>query len=177
MSGARTAGGLVCSHGADVDTRIPRAKIPKSALPQSLRIKLGFEKRNPRSKQTRSRYSDETNPYAPGANVLKPRESADGKYKAGCQKNFLRRGSGSNFSGLAAQKQSKRKSRGPQRHSRDSKAVPTVRQSHNHRQKLQQRGKQLPKQRQQLQQNRVSKQCILLKGKINIFYMIIMKRY
>ena len=49
MSGARTAGGLICSHGSDLDTRIPRAKMPKSALPQSLRIKLGFEKKNPRS--------------------------------------------------------------------------------------------------------------------------------
>ena len=45
MSGARTAGGLICSHGSDLDTRIPRAKMPKSALPQSLRIKLGFEKK------------------------------------------------------------------------------------------------------------------------------------
>ena len=104
MSGARTAGGLICSHGSDLDTRIPRAKMPKSALPQSLRIKLGFEKKNPRSKQMNSRYSDFVNPYAPGANVLKPRESSDGRYKAGCQKNFLRRGSGSSFSSLSAQK-------------------------------------------------------------------------
>jgi hypothetical protein len=140
MSGARTASGLVCSHGSSLDTRIPRAKMPKSALPQSLRIKLGFEKRNPRSKQTRSRYSDETNPYAPGANVLKPRESADGKYKAGCQKNFLRRGSGSNFSGLAAQKQ--KQSKRNSRHSR-SKAG----------------REQLPKQHKHLQQSKVSKQC------------------
>ena len=104
MSGARTAGGLVCSHGSDLDMRIPRAKVPKSALPQSLRRKLGFEKKRPLGKQRASRYSEETNPYAAGANVLKPRESQDGKYAAGCQKNFLRRGSGVAMSYRASRK-------------------------------------------------------------------------
>ena len=94
MSGARSSSGLICSHGSDLDMRIPRAKVPKSALPQSLRRKLGFEKKRPLGQQKHSRYSEQTDPYAAGANVLKPRESQDGNYAAGCQKNFLKRGSG-----------------------------------------------------------------------------------
>ena len=133
MSGARTAGGLICSHGSDLDTRIPRAKVPKSALPQSLRVKLGFDKKRPLAKQSRSRYSEDTNPYAPGANVLQPRSSADGKYKAGCQKNFLRRGSGSSFSSLAARKRKNKQTRGPQRRSHENKTTRTTGQPPNHK--------------------------------------------
>ena len=132
MSGARTAGGLICSHGSDLDTRIARQKVPKSALPQSLRVKLGFDKKRPLAKQSRSRYSEDTNPYTPGANVLQPRSSADGKYKAGCQKNFLRRGSGSSFSSLAARKKKNKQGRGPQRRSHENKTNKTTRQSSNH---------------------------------------------
>ena len=104
MSGARSASGLICSHGSDLDMRIPRAKVPKSALPQSLRRKLGFEKKRPLAQQKHSRYSEETDPYTAGANVLKPRESNDGNYSAGCQKNFLRRGSGAAMSYRASRK-------------------------------------------------------------------------
>ena len=162
MTGARTAGGLICSHGSDLDTRIPRAKMPKSALPQSLRIKLGFEKKNPRSKQMNSRYSDFVNPYAPGANVLKPRESSDGRYKAGCQKNFLRRGSGSSFSSFSAQKKNKKKFRGPQRRSYDSKTASTTPQSKNYNKKKQQQQQHKQQRRRQqktINTNKLSKQC------------------
>ena len=116
-----------------MDTRIARQKVPKSALPQSLRVKLGFDKKRPLAKQSRSRYSEDTNPYAPGANVLQPRSSADGKYKAGCQKKFfLRRGSGSSFSSLAARKKKNKQGRGPQRRSHENKTNKTTRQSSNH---------------------------------------------
>ena len=98
MAGRRTAGGLVCSHGSDLDMRIPRAKLPSSALPPEVRAKMGLKPRKPR------RRSKGAAPYAAGAGVLAPRSSEDGNYSAGCQKNFLRRGSGHCFGSQYAPK-------------------------------------------------------------------------
>ena len=89
MSGARTSSGLICSHGSDLDTRIPRAKIPSTALPPDVRRKLGFKRATPQRRK-----SIGANPYKAGANVLQPREAADGEYAAGSQKHFLKRGTG-----------------------------------------------------------------------------------
>jgi hypothetical protein len=38
-----SASGLQCSWGSDLDTRIPRPKMPKQALPDSVRKNLGFK--------------------------------------------------------------------------------------------------------------------------------------
>ncbi len=97
---ARTAGGLVCSHGSDLDTRIPRAKVPSSALPPEIRAKMGLKPR----RQLRRKSRGGADPYAAGAGVLQPRASTDGKYRAGCQRNFLRRGSGKAMSARASRK-------------------------------------------------------------------------
>ena len=43
MSGAVSASGLMCSHGSELDARIPRAKMPKTALPPELRRKMGLK--------------------------------------------------------------------------------------------------------------------------------------
>lgn len=98
MAGRRTAGGLVCSHGSDLDMRIPRAKVPSSALPPEVRAAMGLK---PRKERKRSKGAA---PYKAGAGVLVPRSSQDGNYAAGCQKNFLRRGSGKAMSSRASRK-------------------------------------------------------------------------
>jgi len=49
-----SASGLQCSWGSDLDTRIPRPKCPKSALPDSVRQSLGLAKR-----KSSKRYADE----------------------------------------------------------------------------------------------------------------------
>ena len=98
MSGSRSSTGLVCGHGSDLDMRIPRAKIPSSALPPEIRAKMGLKPR----REVRAKARSGANPYSAGACVLKPRESSDGKYSAGCQKNFLKRGSGRAMSSRAS---------------------------------------------------------------------------
>ena len=40
-----SASGLQCSWGSDLDTQIPRPKMPKSALPDSVRKNLGLSER------------------------------------------------------------------------------------------------------------------------------------
>jgi hypothetical protein len=73
MSGTRSATGLMCSHGSQMDEKIPRPKMPKSALPPELRRKMGFEPRKGES--------DENNIYQPGSGVLAPVGSGkDGSY-------------------------------------------------------------------------------------------------
>lgn len=98
MSGSRSSTGLVCGHGSDLDMRIPRAKIPSSALPPEIRAKMGLKPR----REVRARARSGANPYSAGAGVVKPRESSDGNYSAGCQKNFLKRGSGRAMSSRAS---------------------------------------------------------------------------
>ena len=135
---ARTAGGLVCSHGSDLDMRIPRAKMPSSALPPEVRAKMGLKPRKPR------RRSKGAQPYAAGAGVLKPRESHDGNYAAGCQKNFLRRGSGHSFSSKYEKNERRRT------HSKPTQSVSETGYGANHaiRKKMQsQRQKQQQKQK------------------------------
>ena len=103
MSGSRSSTGLVCGHGSDLDMRIPRAKCPKSALPDSVRRSMGLKPRADRKRDQRlGKANLPTAHDNAGAGVLKPRESKDGKYAAGCQKNFLRRGSGQAMSSRAS---------------------------------------------------------------------------
>lgn len=108
MSGIRSSGGLICSHGSDLDMRIPRAKMPSRALPDCLRKKLGFGKGkdpNRRASAPGGRFDDSVAKEAEqaaadeayrtaGAGVLVPREAVNGHYAAGSQKHFLKRGSG-----------------------------------------------------------------------------------
>ena len=148
MAGRRTAGGLVCSHGSDLDTRIPRAKIPSSALPPEVRAKMGLKPRKPRR-----RSKGAADPYAAGAGVLKPRSSEDGNYAAGCQKNFLRRGSGHCFGSQYAPKTRRRS------YSKPTQAVAETGYAPKHAQRKQmqsQRSK--PKQKQRKQQRETQHQ-------------------
>ncbi len=74
MSGTRSATGLVCSHGSHMDEKIPRPKMPKTALPPELRRKLGFQ---PRKEENDSSYDI----YKAGSGVLAPVGSGkDGSY-------------------------------------------------------------------------------------------------
>lgn len=45
MSGAISKSGLQCRHGSELDTKIPRPKMPKTALPPELRKKMGLKPR------------------------------------------------------------------------------------------------------------------------------------
>lgn len=74
MSGTRSATGLMCSHGSHMDEKIPRPKMPKSALPPELRRKLGFA---PRLENEEAKNEI----YKAGSGVLKPVGSGkDGSY-------------------------------------------------------------------------------------------------
>ena len=67
--------GLRCSHGSDLDTRIARPKQPKTALPPSLRRKMGLAPRKEEDEAASEAI------YKAGAGVLKPTGSApDGTY-------------------------------------------------------------------------------------------------
>lgn len=73
MSGARSATGLMCRHGSHMDEKIPRPKMPKTALPPELRRKLGLA---PRAEE-----NHENTIYQAGAGVLAPVGSGkDGSY-------------------------------------------------------------------------------------------------
>ena len=92
MGYGQSASGLQCSWGSDLDTRIPRAKLPPSALPPEVRAKLklgGLKHTGGHADKDVAGLA-----YKPGGGCLEPRASDNGQYKAGCQKNFLRRGSG-----------------------------------------------------------------------------------
>jgi hypothetical protein len=103
MSGCRSASGLVCSAGSTLDFKIPRAKMPKSALPDSVRRKMGLKPRKERARDVRlGRAAGPTAHSNAGAGVVKQRTSKDGKYAAGCQKNFLKRGTGVAMSSRAS---------------------------------------------------------------------------
>ena len=45
MSGTVSKSGLQCRHGSELDTKIPRPKQPKTALPPELRRKMGLKPR------------------------------------------------------------------------------------------------------------------------------------
>ena len=86
MSGTRSASGLMCSHGSELDTKIPRPKMPKTALPPELRKKMGFAKRA---------NEEDSTIWKPGSGVLAPTGSApDG--------TFLKRRSGAPMSQRAS---------------------------------------------------------------------------
>lgn len=97
MAGTRSASGLVCSHGSDLDFHIPRPKMPKTALPPELRRKLKLAPREDSRReesygvgideQQRRGSSDGTGIYTAGSGVLK----AVGSGRDG---SFLKRGSG-----------------------------------------------------------------------------------
>ena len=76
--------GLTCSHGSELDTRIPRPKLPKTALPSVLRKKLGLK---PRGK---GKEEEDEDIWKPGSGVLAAAGSApDGKFlkrRSGMQK-------------------------------------------------------------------------------------------
>ena len=93
---ARTASGLMHSHNSDLDLRIPRAKAPKRALPDCLRKKI----RRSSADATNDENSDAL--YKAGAGVLAPRGAEGGEYRAGSQRNFLKRGSGKPMSERAS---------------------------------------------------------------------------
>ncbi len=80
MSGVRSNSGLVCSHGSELDTLIPRPKMPKCALPPELRRKMGLA---PRKEET----AEENKLYEAGAGVL-------AKVGSGRDGSFLKRRSG-----------------------------------------------------------------------------------
>lgn len=66
--------GLTCSHGSELDTRIPRPKLPKTALPSVLRKKLGLK---PRKEEE----EEDDVIWKPGSGVLAAAGSApDGKF-------------------------------------------------------------------------------------------------
>eukprot|EP00598_Pedospumella_elongata_P009478 CAMPEP_0185015040 /NCGR_PEP_ID=MMETSP1098-20130426/99631_1 /TAXON_ID=89044 /ORGANISM="Spumella elongata, Strain CCAP 955/1" /LENGTH=100 /DNA_ID=CAMNT_0027544153 /DNA_START=39 /DNA_END=338 /DNA_ORIENTATION=- len=74
MSGTRSATGLICSHGSHMDEKIPRPKMPKTALPPELRRKMGLA---PRVEEKAGGYEI----YQAGSGVLKPVGSgSDGSY-------------------------------------------------------------------------------------------------
>ena len=83
------------SHNSDLDLRIPRAKAPKRALPDCLRKKLRRS-----SADANDENSDHL--YKAGAGVLAPRGTKGGEYRAGSQRNFLKRGSGKPMSERAS---------------------------------------------------------------------------
>jgi hypothetical protein len=70
--------GLICSHGSELDTRIPRPKLPKTALPSVLRKKLGLKPRG----EGKGEVEDEDDViWKPGSGVLAAAGSApDGKF-------------------------------------------------------------------------------------------------
>ena len=78
MSGTRSATGLMCSHGSELDAKIPRPKQPKCALPPDVRRKLGLPTRIE---------EDHTEIWKAGSGVLKPSGS-------GRDGNFLKMKSG-----------------------------------------------------------------------------------
>ena len=93
--GARTASGLVHSHNSDLDMRIPRPKQPKRALPDCLRRKAPRRKSQVEEGGSASIGAEnEPSIYSAGAGVLDPRGAKGGEYRAGSQRNFLKRGTG-----------------------------------------------------------------------------------
>lgn len=74
MSGTRSATGLMCSHGSHMDEKIPRPKMPKTALPPELRRKMGLVPRTEGEEEG-------SIIYQAGSGVLKPVGSGkDGSY-------------------------------------------------------------------------------------------------
>ena len=93
----------MCSHGSDLDTRIPRPAASKRALPDCIRRKIKGRKEEPSVDDIGpARLQDPETFYQAGAGVLKPRGVEDGGYRAGCQRNFLKRGTGKPMSERAS---------------------------------------------------------------------------
>ena len=72
MAGIRSSGGLMCSHGSDLDSRIPRAKMPSRALPDCLRSKMGFKKGKEQAARRNGHSKEDADVLyrTPGAGVL-----------------------------------------------------------------------------------------------------------
>ena len=88
MAGAASHSGLRCSHGSDLDTHIPRPKMPKRALPDCIRRQIKGAVLSESDK-------DDSNLYRAGSGVLAPVGSApDG--------TFLKRNSGQPMSSRAS---------------------------------------------------------------------------
>ena len=89
MSGTRSKSGLVCSHGSELDTIIPRPPMPKRALPPDIRRKLvmNLSENRPNNNVISEDEVSDAVIWKAGAGVLAPVGSApDG--------SFLKRGSG-----------------------------------------------------------------------------------
>jgi hypothetical protein len=104
MSGARTSGGLMCSHGSQLDCAIPRPPAVRRALPDCIRKKIKGSKREPAAadNQGPERLANTDVVYQAGAGSVVPRGDADGEYRAGSQRNFLKRGTGKPMSERAS---------------------------------------------------------------------------
>ena len=110
MAGTRSSSGLIASCGSDLDTRIPRKKMPSRALPDSVRSKLRMSSDGPlqdkKPKQANSQH-DDNEYWAANKNVFRvPKQNMKnpdrGQYRAGSQKHFLKRGSGQPMSSRAS---------------------------------------------------------------------------
>lgn len=77
--------GLRCSWGSELDFQVPRAKMPSTALPPSVRQSMGLAPRKDKNK----------NYWKPGFGIAAQRGS-NNTYHAGNQKHFLKKGSGVN---------------------------------------------------------------------------------
>ena len=83
-----SASGLQCSWGSSLDEKIPRARMPKSALPPDVRAKLGFKRKVKGDENGGDAY------WKPGFGNKEVVRGKEDQYHAGNQKKFLRRGSG-----------------------------------------------------------------------------------
>lgn len=80
MAGTVSKSGLQCSHGSELDVKIPRPKMPSTALPPELRKKLGLP---PRKQEVNT----DSTIWTPGSGVL-------AKVGSGRDGTFLKRRSG-----------------------------------------------------------------------------------
>jgi len=91
-----SSSGLQCSWGSTLDERIPRAKMPKSALPPDVRAKLGFKRKVKGDENGGDSY------WKPGFGNNEVVRGKSDTYHAGNQRKFLKRGSGKAMSARAS---------------------------------------------------------------------------
>ncbi|CAD7941998.1 unnamed protein product [Amoebophrya sp. A25] len=84
----KTATGLQCSWGSQLDTNVPRAKMPKCALPPDVRAKMGLAKDSREEAPATKKY------FTSGFGVQEKKGEQTATYSAGNQKHFLKRRSG-----------------------------------------------------------------------------------
>ena len=90
-----TASGLLCSHGSKLDECVPRAKLPKRALPPSIRSQLKLAPVIGHDiDESYDALKNAWEFWSPGQGVVMQRGAYTNSYSAGNQKHFLKRGSG-----------------------------------------------------------------------------------